>query len=74
MPTPKIKERVPGRQSLKDRLRQNILEEDKVQVFGKPGTTTGAYGLAKPDKPMGDAPRAPGWGTGSVAETPRVKG
>lgn len=43
-----------GASSLRDKLQGPMREQDRVLVFGKPGTTTRAYGHAKKDKPLGE--------------------
>ena len=58
---PKLDEALPGKQSLKKRLRANIINEDFVNTFGPVGTTAGAYGLTKADKPTGEGARKDEW-------------
>lgn len=78
MPLPEWAKRVPGRQSLLRRLATNLLSSDLVHPFGPTGTTTGAYGLAKPDAPLGEEPQTDGDGRnpllhdGQPGPTPRA--
>lgn len=53
MPTPKMRERVPGTQSLKDRLTANVLDTDKHLQMGPVGAST-ATPRFEPGKPAGD--------------------
>jgi hypothetical protein len=74
MPTPKMEDALPGQQSLRKRLVDNILNQDFVRTFGKQASTAVAYGLAKKDKPLGEPAHDHQWGNLDAASLPRAKG
>jgi hypothetical protein len=52
MPTPKMRERVPGARSLKERLGKNITDTDKHLQMGDVAAST-ATPTVDPDQPAG---------------------
>jgi hypothetical protein len=69
MPTPELKKAMPGKQSLAQRLRANLLNQDLILPFGPPGASaTVTHGLAKPDAPLGHKPRTDEWNDNPLVE------
>ena len=61
MALPKIRERLPGKQSLAARLRANIMNHDLVRVFGPTGASARVTHPGSPERPLGQGPRTDQW-------------